>query len=151
MDPHDWTLCWGEVFQIYRQLGNGDVLVGDVIGLHYPQERGQWFSMFGGHGHKEACPGLPNLSTGFANKYKWIQCWGEVFKIFARGYDGKVKSYGEVIKEHDIIMLCYISQNKFVGFHDVPNLQTCPNGPVFPPPAHKYDQCWGEVAKLWLR
>ena len=150
MDPHDWTRCWGEVFQIYRQKGKGAICVGDVVGLHYPREHGKWFSLAGGHGHKAPCPGPPNLSSGFANKYKWFQCWGEVFKIFARGYDGKLKSHGEVIKEHDIIMLCYIRQNKFVGFHNVPNLQTCP-GTSLPPPANKYDRCWGEVAKVWLR
>ena len=150
MDPHDWTRCWGEVFQIYAKKGRGAIRVGDVFGLHYPREHGKWFSLSGGYGHKHPCPGPPNIFTGFANKYKWFQCWGEVFKIFARGYDGKVKSYGEVIKEHDVIMLCYIRQNKFVGFFDIPDLRTCP-GPVFPPPAHKYDGCWGEVAKLWLR
>ena len=150
MDPQDWTRCWGQVFQIYRQKGPGNVVVGDVVGLHYPQEHGQWLSLAEGYGYKKSCPGHPNLSSGFATHYTWFQCWGEVFKIFARGYDGKVKDLGEVIREHDIIMLCFINQHKFVGFFDVLDLRTCP-GTTLPPPANVYDTCWGEVAELWLR
>ena len=150
MDPPDWKNCWGEVFQIYRQKGNGNVHVGDVVGIHYPGEHGKWFSLHEGHGHKTSCPGPPNLNTGFASNDKWGYCLSEWFKIFARGIDGKVKSIGEVIKEHDVIMILSVRQNKFVSFHDVSDLQTCP-GTAYPPPANKYDECWGEVAELWLR
>ena len=149
MDPKDWKKCTGEVFQIYRQRGKGAVRVGDVIGLHFPREHGRWFSLAGGKGHKHPCPGKPKFSTGFENKYKWFKCWGEVFKIFARGYDGKVKPHGAVIRERDVIMLCFIRAKKWVGFFNVADLRKCP-GTSLPPPAHKYDGCWGEVAELWL-
>ena len=150
MDPDDWTNCWGEVFQIYRQDGTGNILVGDVIGIHYPREHGQWFSMYEGKGHKNECPGAPNLNTGFSSPNKWSDCWGETYRIYARGQDGNVKPALQPIQEHDIIMLCLSKEHKFVSFSDVFGLNTCPMGSV-PPPANKYDECWGEVAELWLR
>ena len=150
MDPHDWNNCWGEVFQIYRLGGQGNVIVGDLIGLHYQRVRGQWFSLNAGKSHKSNCPGPPNLSTGFSHYNKWFDCYGDIFKIFAQGIDGRVKGNDETIVEHDIIMLYAMKERKYISFSDVPHLQTCP-GNFFPPPAHTYDGCWGEVAELWLR
>ena len=106
--------------------------------------------MYKGRGQKSPCPGPPNPNTGFVNQNKWNECWAEKFTIYARGFDGRVKSMGEVIKERDVIMLCYFRENKFVSFYEVSDLRTCP-GTGYPPPANKYDECWGEVAELWLR
>ena len=83
MEGFDWNACWGEVFQIIRSAGPGTVKVGDVVGIYFPRGR-SWFSMSGGRGHKEGCPGVPNKAFGFASRDKWQQCWGEVFQIYAR-------------------------------------------------------------------
>ena len=145
MEGHNWKQCWGEVFRIYRQLGKGAIRVGNVIGLYYPRQRGNWFSMAGGKGHKATCPGLPTIAHGFSNNNKWYHCYGEVFKIYARG-----KRNGAVITDHDDITLCYIRARKWVGFFNPPDFRTCP-GTKLPPPPDRYDVCWGEIAELWLR
>ena len=146
MEGEDWTNCWGEVFEIYRASGPGEVLVGDVVGLHYPRERGRWFSMDGEIGHKDPCPGTPNNTNGFEDTEKWYQCCDEVFKIYTRG-----KSIGETIDESDDIMIYYLHSSAWVGHVEAaPDCRTCP-GDDRPPPPEKYDTCWGEVFKLWLR
>lgn len=145
MEGDDWTNCWGEVFHIYRMNGPGSVTVGDVIGLFYPRE-GNWFSMAGGVGHKNPCPGSPTNASGFENEDNWFHCWGEVFRIYARG-----KSIGQIITDHDHITLFFIqSKTKWVGLVDEldADLRTCP-GTVRPPPDENYDICWGEIFELW--
>ena len=60
--------------------------------------------MAGGKGHKATCPGLPTIAHGFSNNYKWYHCYGEVFKIYARG-----KRNGAVIRDHEsMISHCVI-------------------------------------------
>ena len=145
MEGNDWNACWGEVFQIYRRRGPGLICVGNVVGLHYPRQKGNWFSMYKGQGHKARCPGQPTIAHGFQTKLRWFLCLGEVFKIYARG-----KPNGTPITDHDDIMLCYIRAKKWVGFFDPPDFRTCP-GTILPPPPNRYDVCWGEVAELWLR
>lgn len=143
MEGTDWSHCWGEVFRIYRAAGPGDVRVGDVIGLFM---RNRWFSLASGRGHLASCPGAPTTQYGFASSENWYRCWGEVFKIYARG-----KSIGDVIQDHDDITLYYIQRQKWVGFVDEnPDFRTCP-GSTRPPPPQRYDVCWGEIFELWLQ
>ena len=104
-----------------------------------------WFSMYKGQGHKARCPGQPTIAHGFQTKLRWFLCFGEVFKIYARG-----KPNGTPITDHDDIMLYYIHAKKWAGFFDPPDFRTCP-GTNRPPPPNRYDVCWGEVAELWLR
>ena len=144
MEGDKWNRCFGEVFRIYRQAGVGPIRVGNVVGLYFPRQ-GAWFSMVGGKGHYGRCPGVPTKDYGFANWRLWCQCFGEVFRIYARG-----KSNGAVITNHDHIMLYYMHAKKWVGFFNPPDFRTCP-GTKFPPPPDRYDVCWGEVAEMWLR
>jgi len=144
MEGGDWTYCFGEVFRIYRASGPGTVRVGDVVGIYYPHEPGKWMGCGGSNCVKSTCPGTPTTAYGFHNSENWFRCYGEVFKIYARG-----KSLGSAITAHDIVMLFYIqAQNwitistSYVGHH------TCP-GTVRPPPSNKYEQCFGAVMEIW--
>ena len=146
MEGADWTNCWGEVFQIYRAAGPGNVRVGDVVGLYMPR-RSQWFSLATGTGHLAPCPGTPTSLYGFANSDNWYLCWGEVFKIYARE-----KDIGDIVQDHDDITLYYIQRQLWVGLAEGnnPDLDRCP-GSTRPPPSERYDACWGGIFELWLR
>ena len=147
MDKPDWKNCWGEVFQIFRKKagnGHGYVRVGDTVGIYYRRSK-TWFGCAGRYCGWAGCPGKPTYAHGFNKPAKWNQCWGEVFKIYARG-----RSVGSIIRPNDSIMLYYPREKKFVGqVGNHPDKRTCP-GPKLPPPANKYDRCWGEVFEIWL-
>jgi len=146
MEGRDWTNCWGEVFQIYRASGPGTVKVGDLVGIYYPRERGRWLGCPTEKCGKATCPGIPTIAYGFQNRENWLRCYGEVFKIYARG-----KSLGSAITAHDPVLLFYIQDQNWVGLDTTYVLHhTCP-GTVRPPPSNKYDQCWGEVMEIWKR
>ena len=146
MEGRDWYTCWGEVFEIYRLNGEGPVKVGDLVGFNYPRERGKWFALSGGRGHKEGCPGVPNIKYGFHSRHAWNACWGEVFQIYAKG-----KNIGDSIQNHDAITVYYVRGKKWVGLvGSHPDLRTCP-GTTRPPPPDRYDRCWGEIFELWLQ
>ena len=140
MEGSDLTNCRNVLFRVYRMNGPGYVCVGDAVGLYYIQGR-NWFSMAGGTGHRHPCPGTPTSAHGFANQDKWLICFGEVFRIYAKG-----KSIGQAIRDHDDIFLYYVDANKWVGLvGDNPaDHRTCP-GAVHPPPDSRYDVCWGGV------
>ena len=147
MDTNDWSNCNANVYEIYRKDGLGSVVVGDVIGL-YKRHAKHWYSLYGGSAHGATCPGTPTTANGFENDEKWFNCPGEVFKIYARG-----KSENDEIEEHDDIFLFYVNENKWVTVNVPGNaaaLHTCP-GTVRPPPATKYDVCWGEVLEIWMQ
>lgn len=143
MEGSDWG-CRGEVFQIYRLRGWGAVRVGDIIGLHYPHEHGKWFSCYGGQGRKATCPASPSTTYGFQYEDLWFRCWGEVFRIYARG-----KNYGDLITSHDHVMLYYIQPARWVSIHTThPSCTTgCPGTPT--PSSDRYDICYGEVMEIW--
>lgn len=146
MEGPDWANCRGEVFQIYRKDGIGQIRSGDIVGLHYPHEVGNWFgcSVIPCYARGIRCPGVPSEAFGFHTPTLWDACWGEVFKIYAHG-----KPLGVPIDANDQIFLYYIRGNKWVsliGAHV--HLTTCP-GTLFPPPDQKYDVCWGEVFEIW--
>jgi len=83
---------------------------------------------------------------GFQNSEKWFRCFGEVFKIYARG-----KSLGSAITAHDTVMLFYIQDQKWVGLDTTyVGHRTCP-GTARPPPSDKYERCWGEAMEVWKR
>ena len=141
MEGHDWIKCRGEVLQIFRAAGPGYVRFGDVVGFY--AGGGQWYSS---GGHKRGCPGYPNGHYGFSTPQKWHECWGEVFKIYAKG-----KHYGQTIQGHDYITVYHVRERRWLslgGPH--PGLSTCP-GNAQPPPPDRYDQCGAEVFELWLR
>ena len=146
MEGQNWYDCFGEVFQIYRMYGVGDIHVGDVVGIYYPYESGKWFGCGDGICGKATCPGTPDSNTGFSDSDDWYDCWGEVFKIYARG-----KQLGATIVSHDHIMLFHVFSEDWVGLiTDKADLRTCP-GSIRPPLPDKYDQCWGEVFEIWKK
>lgn len=148
MDKGDWTNCYGEVFEIYRRKGAGLVRVGDDIGLYYPRESGKWFGCAGSKCNKATCPGKHSCNNGFSTPDRWNVCWGEVFKIYARG-----KLNGEVIRVHDHILLYYPRAKNWIGVSGrggYAEHRTCPGGRL-PPPADKFDRCWGEIFELWAQ
>ena len=146
MEGSDWNKCYGEVFKIYRMRGLGKVRAGDVIAINYPRERGRWFGCSGKYCHgRAACPGKPTSAYGMQSEERWYQCFGEVFKIYAKG-----RALGAPIYANDDVMLFYVQSKHWVGLvGKYANRRTCP-GTVRPPPSSRYE-CWGEVFELWRR
>ena len=72
-------------------------------------------------GGRHPCPGTPTSAHGFANQDKWLICFGEVFRIYAKG-----KSIGQAIRDHDDIFLYYVNANKWVGLVGITLLITAP-------------------------
>ena len=139
----DWTNCWGEVFQIYRQSGPGAVKVGDFVGLHYPRQPGHWLGCSSANCGKATCPGNPTTANGFSSSEKWHSCWGEVFRIYA-----EERNVGDTINTGDLIMLYYPQGKLWVSQGTGSTIRTpCP-GTSFPPPSTKFDRCSHEGFKI---
>ena len=146
MAGNDWTRCWGEVFQIYRKNGPGDIRSGDLVGLHYPRKTGKWLGCAGFCG-KAGCPGTPNPVTGFSSSSKWHSCWGEVFRIYARN-----KYSEEPINTNDDVALFYQRGKQWVsqGYKHNTAKRPC-LGKSFPPLDYKFDNCAWETFRLWKK
>ena len=100
--------CWAEVFEIYRLHGGGNINTGDLVGIYYPREQ-EWFSMWEGYGRKSDCPGRPNVGHGFEGENHHIKCWGEVFRVYAKG-----KRNGVRIKDGDTLAFYYVFRERMV-------------------------------------
>ena len=136
--------CWGEVFQIYRRNGPGQVLVGDVVAFHYFHQIGYWFSLYECNGRALPCPGIPTVANGMSSSSAWTSCWGEVFVIYA-----KDKAIGDVVTSNDNVFLYHPGYDQYVSFvGSNPTCAPCP-GAVRPPGFDKYDGCWGENFEIW--
>ena len=147
MSGNDWSRCWGEVFEIYRRNGPGVVRSGDVIALHFPHERGKWLQCFKVHKCTKApCPGQPTMRHGFQNAASWRSCWGEVYRIFAKG-----KKIGAPIKPMDDVSLLLPGKKSWVsqcGSHT--KLRPC-LGLSLPPSLSKFDGCACETFKIYKK
>lgn len=142
----DWTHCWGEVFTIYRANGPGSVRVGDLVGIYYPHDR-RWFGCAGSRCAKATCPGYPTIENGFATQELWYRCWGEVFKIYAKG-----KSSGSIINSDDDVTLYYLQDQNWVAQgYDFPTVKRPCLGTARPPPLSTYDCCPHETFRIWKR
>lgn len=147
MTGSEWNSCWGEVFRIYRLGGPGSVRVGDFVGLYYPRQIGTWLGCSGSYCAKATCPGNPTHAFGFASNEKWLQCWGEVFVIYAYG-----KSTGAVIKPDDQIVLYYLQQNLWLAQGPSGSTRKLPClGTSRPPSLAKHDVCAWETFRIWKR
>ena len=146
MKGSDWTNCWGEVFEIYRTLP-GAVRVGDLVGLHYPRQRGHWLGCAGNQCGRATCPGHPTTAYGFASQDLWFRCYGEVFRIYARG-----KSSGSIINSDDNIALYYLQNQLWVaqGYDIHTDKRPC-LGTSRPPALSVYDGCAFETFRIWKR
>lgn len=145
MEGNDWDNCGDNVFQVYHPSGPGTILVGDLVGLYYPADQ-KWFSMYQHKGHKQPCPGTPNIFTGFENADLWKGCGAEIFQIFAMG-----KHPGQVIENHDIITLYFTAANQYVRLdyssEGYPDTSECP----IQNPNNFYDVCQYEVLEITVR
>lgn len=147
MTGNDWKNCWGEVFEIYRESGPGPVRVGDLIGLHYPRQKGAWLGCHADTCAKATCPGMPTTQNGFATDENWYRCWGEVFKIYAKG-----KNMNDTIHAFDDVMLFYLQSQLWVaqGSGNMICKLPCP-GTSRPPTLQRYDICACEIFQIWKK
>ena len=143
-----WVPCQGEVLQIYRMEGPGTVHSGDTVGIYYPLGK-TWFSMYEGEGHKDKCPGTPNIETGFHTRQLWYKCWGEVFLVFAKG-----KNNGEQITAGDRLALFYPAEHSHVRFStNQSTLSQCmleKSGGSIQPSNRAYDECLEDSVLLTI-
>lgn len=142
-EGNDWNTCRDNIFHIYRARGPGDVLVGDLVGIYLSNERENWFSCRNSTCGKSACPGIATTDHGFAIEEHWYRCYGEVFKIYARG-----RNMSEPIVPNDDVLLNYIQEYNWVQSATPVRKALCP-GSVRPPPAERYDVCYVEVHQIW--
>jgi hypothetical protein len=114
-----------------------------LVGIYLQNQSGKWLSCRSHNCGNNSCPGIATTDHGFAIEEHWYRCYGEVFKIYARG-----RNMSDPIMPKDDILLNYIQEYKWVQSH--PSLQkaNCP-GSVRPPPAERYDHCWAEVYQIW--
>ena len=138
-EESDWTTCWGQVFQMYRGAGPGNIVNGDFVGLYYPHGD-RWFSMWEGVAQKASCPGNPSSASGFQDFKKWFKCAGEVFQVYAKG-----KQLGATIIDQDIITLYYPADIQNVVFTSSEvTLSRCmgeKSDYSRPPNNHVFDEC----------
>ena len=140
-DGSDWSNCWGEVFEIYKSNGPSDIHSGDLVGFHYPRENGKWLGCSDDDCKRAPCPGKPTTAYGFSSPDKWVNCWGEVFKIY--GYS---KNNGDDINSGDEIMLQYVNTGQWVDGNGDIDKATCPGSA--PPHTSKFDTCSFQVFKI---
>ena len=93
---------------------------------------------------KATCPGTPNPATGFSSSKKWNDCYGVVFRIYARN-----KINGRHINSDDDVALFYQHSSQWVSQgYDV---NTVKSSNSFPPPDSKFDACEKETFRLWKK
>ena len=140
---NDWNGCRGEIFQIYKPRP-GEIRVGDIVGVHYPHEKGRWLGCSHSECGKYNCPGNPTHQNGFADQNRWFRCFGEVFRIYAYG-----KNINARITSGDLIMLYYVNNGNWVNGAGTLKKATCPG--TAPPASNKYDVCSHEGFKIVKR
>ena len=131
---HDFDECGGEKFQI---IGEGTrystIKCGQRIRLHFANT---WMSCAKNNRcDKRTCSGTTTQGTDFKND----RCWGEMFRIYARG-----KTNGQTIYNGDVVMLYYEHDGKYVSIQGEidgsdTSLNFCPA--VVPPPYLSYGIC----------
>ena len=145
-DKSDFSQCYGEVFEIYRQKGPGKVRVGDQVGLHYPREKGKWLGCPSDTCDKRDCPGIPTRRHGFQDKDKWFQCSAERFEIYAGN-----KKNGAVIRAYDDISLYVVNEYTWVSQGLDKTVKSSCLGTSRPPANGNYDGCSNEVFNIVKR
>ncbi len=147
MDGADWDSCYGEVFEIYRAGGPGAILVGDMVGLHYPRERGNWLGCFSSKCNKATCPGSPTTYHGFQSEESWYNCRGEVYKIYSTA-----KSIGSIINSDDDVALYFLLGGEWVSLgREGDTVKRSCLGTARPPTPSTIDNCSNEMFRVWKR
>jgi len=100
--------CWGEDFQIIGEgTTHNPIKSGQRIRLRYLREHNAWMGCsLNNRCDKRPCPGTTAQGGDFTND----RCWGEIFRIYARG-----RKNGEVIYNGDVVMLYYARDGKYVS------------------------------------
>lgn len=142
-DPKDSNACLGEGFQIYTTKPS-EIKVGDLVGLHYPHQKGNWLACSSYCG-KSSCPGNPTYEKGFSHEDRWFQCFGEVYRIYVYG-----KNYGDQIISGDLIGLYYIQDKTWLSGGGDKLVKTSCIGSV-PPNPSQYDTCAHEIFTIIKR
>ena len=143
MRGNDWRSCSQNIFQIFRAKGPGDIQVGDLVGLYYKRDGGNWFDCNATLCAKNTCPGISCDEYGFDTPENWYRCYGSVFKIYAHK-----KQLGDTVNDRDDIMLFYLQDLDWIAVHGDNHHRNCP-GTTRPPLHNKYDRCSGEVFEIW--
>ena len=142
----DWSTCLGEVYEIHRANGPGQVRVGDLVGIHYPHLAGNWMGCKGSGCSRTSCPGQPTTTHGFASEEHWFTCCSEVFKIYANE-----KNDSAVINSGDDIMLYILDESRWVAQGEgLTTISYCA-GTIRPPPIEKFDLCHQETFTIWKK
>ena len=142
-DAKDSKACLGESFQIYTTKP-GEIKSGDLVGLHYPHQKGFWLACSSTCG-KSSCPGHPTDALGFSQEDKWLQCFGEVYRIYVYG-----KSVGSQVMSGDSIALYYVQEKTWLNGGGDKIVKVRCIGPT-PPHASQYDTCAHETFTIVKR
>ena len=139
--------CWGEEFQI---IGEGtrysSIRVGQRIRIRYLRGHNTWIGCPNNRYCALAtCPGTTAQAGNFANS----RCWGEIFRIYARG-----KTNGQTIYNGDLVMLYYVRGGKYISiqgenYADDTSLNFCPG--VAPPTYLSYAICSKNVFRIYRK
>jgi len=139
--------CWREEFQI---IGDGDfynpIRSGQQVRLRYVREHNTWLGCpFYNHCDKRLCSGTIAQAGDFRNN----RCWGEIFKIYARG-----RKNGDVIYNGDVVMLYYVRDGGYISIQgesagSVTSLNFCPGIP--PPEYFSYGICSNNTFRIYRK
>ena len=139
--------CYGEEFQI---IGEGtsysSIRVGQRIRIRYIHEHNTWIGCSSeSYCAKATCPGTTVQGGSFTND----RCWGEIFKIYARG-----KTIGQIIYNGDLVMLFYVRAGRYVSIQgeneaDDTSLSFCPG--LAPPTYLSYVICSKNVFRIYRK
>ena len=143
----DFTKCWGEVFQI---IGEGaihnPIKSGQRIRLRYLPEQNSWMGCpDNGRCDKRTCPGTTEQGGNFDND----RCWGEIFRIYARG-----RANGEIIYNGDVVTIHYPREGRYISIQgryegDDTSLNFCPA--EVPPAYLSYGICSKNAFRIYRR
>lgn len=141
------TQCWGEEFQI---IGEGaaynPIKCGQQIRLRYLREHNTWLGCpTNNHCDKRTCPDTTAQGRNFSND----RCWGEIFRICARG-----RRNGEVVYNGDVVMLYYVRGGKYISiqgesFGYNTSLNFCPG--IVPPAYLSYGICSKNAFRVYRK
>ena len=139
--------CWGEEFQIISDGTHGSaVKSGQQIRLRYLREHNSWMGCPSNNRcSKKTCPGTTAQGGDFKNN----RCWGEIFRIYARG-----RANGQTIYNGDVVMLYYVRDGRYVSIQgqyegDDTSLNFCPG--VAPPAYLSYGICSKNTFRIYRK
>ena len=141
----NFGLCSGEQFQIIGEGTQGNpIKSGQRIRLRYVHAHNTWMSCsINNHCDKRTCPGTTIQASNFG------RCWGEIFRIYARG-----RTNGQTIYNGDVVILYYIHSGKYItiqgqNYGNDTSLNFCPG--VTPPAYLSYGICSKNAFRIYRK